>query len=395
VQYVRNRKFWALGAYALPAVLIVSLLSLASQIHIVAMAAAFVYGRQAWLRQAFGKSYLFFSVGIFLAAGALVQIFLSGAYQLFLGPLLVAPALVLLFYALRMQLNRLPARKAAGKTRLPNRLAILGLWLAGFVGAGMYSDTAMVYDYSDDIRKIITTPNITKRKRRVRTEGLLAGVMAGYPVWQSVYDDVNGQSTFFEAEEGYFLEIKNDQIIAEFEVTESTQEYVEIYDASRQLTLRIFETEATFRNQGDARWYDLFDGQWISPLTPQEEPVMEDEEETESEEPVGVSPPLDERLQLIGDLFSEEAQARDEARRRLSGSAWVADPELIPALIQYSRDNPDRNEGLWNALYLLERQPDEQLLGHRDAVLDFLDWMAQKGYGPATMERIGALRERL
>ncbi|MBK7407123.1 MAG: hypothetical protein IPJ40_02990 [Saprospirales bacterium] len=59
--------------------------------------------------------------------------------------------------------------------------------------------------------------------------------------------------------------------------------------------------------------------------------------------------------------------------------------------MQYGRDNPTTNEGLWNVLYLLEKQSDEQLDTHWELVSDFLDWMSQKGYGPSTMERIGGV----
>lgn len=390
VQYIRNREFWALGAYAVPALLIVSLLSLSSQTHIVAMAAAFVYGWQAYLRQAYGKSYLFISASIFLLAGALSQFVVMGAFQLLLGPFLVAPALVLLFYALRIQLNRLPERKEAGRSRLPNWLAILGLWFAAFVGAGMYSDATMIYNEAETYSEDYYAPEYAEEEAY---SDLLTAIMADYPVWQSVFDEVNRQSTFFESE-GYFLEIKDDQIIAEFEVRESTPEYVEIYDASRRLLLRIYDTYAEFREEDKPTWNFLFEGNWIQPEVQQEateesgETGMEESEETGMEEKT-------EQQELIGELFDADESVRDEARRQLSGRDWSSDQEVISELIQYSYANPDMDAGLWNALYLLERRTDEQLAAYRGELIDFLEWMSQKGYGPSTMERIQALADRL
>ena len=102
------------------------------------------------------------------------------------------------------------------------------------------------------------------------------------------------------------------------------------------------------------------------------------------------------RQQLIVDLFNADYEdIRNEARQQLSSSTCASDPEFIPELLQYGRDNPTMNEGLWNALYLLEKQSDAQLYSHQELVRDFLDWMSQKGYGPSTMERIGDLQGRL
>lgn len=382
VRHIKDWELWELGAYAVPALLITSLLAPPSQAQIVALAAALVYGRQAYLRSAGGLSFIYFSAGIFLVAGTLWHIYLAEEYLLLLGPLVMAPVFALLFYALRQQLQRLSQRKTAGKSRLPNWAAIGGLWLASFVCAGLYSDFAYRPADFEDYQETYAEPESGQ---------LLASVMADYEVWQSVYDDLNEQSTFFTPEAGYYLEIKNDQLVAEFEIIDSTAEYVELYDASRQLALRLFATEALVQNQGETQWNKRFDGQWITPPIPVEE-AGEDDAKTKNAAPLGAPPDLDELRRLIGNLFSAETPVREEARRQLSARA---DPAMIPALIQYSRDNPVPDEGLWQALYLLEQQSDEQLLPHREAVLAFLDWMAQKGYGPATMERIGALRERL
>jgi hypothetical protein len=382
VRHVIDWELGELGAYAVPALLITSLLAPSSQVQIVALAAALVYGRQAYLRSAGGLAFIYFSAGIFLVAGTLWHIFLAEEYPLLLGPLVMAPVFTLLFYALRQQLLRLSQRRAAGKSRLPNWVAIAGLWLASFVAAGIYSDVAYRSDDYEDYQEAYAEPESGQ---------LLASVMAEYRVWQSVYDDYNQQSTFFSPEAGYYLEIKNDQLIAEFETIDSTAEYVELYDADRQFALRLFATEALIKNQGETQWNKRFEGQWITPPIPVDEPG-ESDAKTKNAAPLGTPPALDELQQLIGNLFSAETPVREEARRQLSARA---DPAIIPALIQYSRDNPVPDEGLWQALYLLEQQSDEQLLRHREAVLAFLDWMAQKGYGPATMGRIGALRERL
>jgi hypothetical protein len=380
IRHVRNGRIGALFTYAIPTFLVISMLSLLPQVQVLAVVAAFIYGWQAYGRGAWREAFLFFSVAIFLLAGTLVQVWLSEQYHLLIGVFLLAPLLIVFFYALRQQLRRMPRRRAAGKSRLANWAAIFGLWTLVFIGAG--GVLAYLPAEFKDYHEAYAEPESGQ---------LLANVMAQYEVWQSVDDGFDQQSTFFSPEPGYYFEIKYGELFAEFETIDSTAEYVELYDADRQLALRLFATEAFYQNPGKTDWHKLFDGQWIAPHMPPEE-SGEDDAETESDAPLGAPPALDELQQLIGHLFSAETQIREEARRQLSARA---DPGLIPALIQYSRDNPDRHEGLWQALYLLERQSDEQLRPHQEAVLAFLDWMAQKGYGPATMGRIEALRERL
>jgi hypothetical protein len=376
IRLIQSRRLGALLTYAVPTFLVVIVLKSLAQLQVIALVAAFIYGWQAYGRGAWKRAFFFFSAAIFLLAGMLAHAYLSGDYPLLQWSLLLAPLLIVVFYALRQQLGRLSQRKAAGKLRLLNWVAIFGLWWVAFIAVGWYS----VYRPDASYEAFETA------YPEPESGQLLSSVMARYRVWQSEEGDYDAQSTFFTSEDGYYFEIKNNRLFAEFVRRDSTAEYVELFDPEYQIELRLYAAKAEYRYQGDTALIEQFAGQWIEPPQPLEEPGEDEAEQNKAAEPSA------ELQRLIRNLFSSENSVREEARRQLSSRA---DPALIPALIQYSRENPVRDEGLWQALYLLADQPDERLLPHREAVLDFLDWMAQKGYGEMTMRRIEGLQERL
>ncbi|MCB9285109.1 MAG: CHAT domain-containing protein [Lewinellaceae bacterium] len=384
--YFRRRRFTSLTVFGIFSLSVFSVLSLHSLWVLLAMAVVYIYGRQAHREEAHGKSFLFLGGSIFLAAGGVFRSIISNEYLILLGVVALVPALILVYFGIWRQLKKLPERKAAGKNRLLNWGAIAGLVLLGWAAATALAsemDMAGTYDDYEDYSY--------EYEEDQDTSGLLTQVMASYPVWVSEYSDVNGQSSFVLVEEGYCLEIKNDQVVAEFQVVDSTSEYVDIYDESRQMTVRIEGRESFFQVEGDGEWYKLFDGAWYYPEAGEE--TGTGDAGSQQEPAVDPEPPTPDG-QLISGLFDPDEAVRDKSRKQLA-SGWADDPEFVPALVQYSYDHPDMNEGLWNALYLLETMPDEQLHQHRALVSEFLDWMSKKGYGPSTMERIGVLQDRV
>ncbi|MBK6622113.1 MAG: CHAT domain-containing protein [Saprospirales bacterium] len=405
-QYLKAQKLGTWFVYGLPTFFIVSLLTVSMAVLPLGLAIAFIYGWESRRRKSFGKAFLFFSGGLFLAFGGIWYSLLSQNYWMLLGLALLAPVLVLMYYGLRMQLLALPLRKAAGKSRMPNRLAILGLWLLGFMATGFFSDEMLSATISADPVEVPPTLDESQEyyeEQSDTTATSFADAMAGYPVWQADSSEVNGQSDFIRVEEGYVLEMKGEQVVAEFEVRDETAEYLEVYDDSRQLTLRLFETEALFQNAGDTEWKKVFDGKWI---IPEEQTGMETgavemteeapaAEEAPAEADAGGTGELTDLQQLVMSIFDADEQLRNEARKQLSRNPWAKDPELIPELVQAGYDNASVNEGVWNTLYIMEKLSDDQLSAHQDLLRSYLDWMSQRGYGSSTMKRVGDLQARI
>lgn len=101
----------------------------------------------------------------------------------------------------------------------------------------------------------------------------------------------------------------------------------------------------------------------------------------------------DRQIQVMG-MFSPDESIRTQALNQLV-STFQYDPELLPELIGYNYENSGINEGIWNTLYLLERLPNEVLMSQQAIVAEYLDWAAQLGYGPSTMERIEGIQLRI
>lgn len=74
--------------------------------------------------------------------------------------------------------------------------------------------------------------------------------------WQS-----NDGRVAFSSQDGTnWAEMENGEVKFKFKMTAETSEYVEIYDASRQMTLRIFENNVKFQQEGE--WHVLAYGGW-------------------------------------------------------------------------------------------------------------------------------------
>jgi hypothetical protein len=87
----------------------------------------------------------------------------------------------------------------------------------------------------------------------------------GYAVWVAE-PNAQGQTTYFMLNEnGNFQEFHDDQVFAEFQIQDETTDFVELYDPVRQLSLRIYETEAFFLNPNDSQWNKLATGEWVTP----------------------------------------------------------------------------------------------------------------------------------
>lgn len=88
---------------------------------------------------------------------------------------------------------------------------------------------------------------------------------AGYAIWKSDYSEVNGQSIFRMESNTVCQEIKNNQVIRTFEVVTNSADYVTLFDATRQMFVRIGDTQAQFHAESEDTWHNLFAGNWITP----------------------------------------------------------------------------------------------------------------------------------
>lgn len=133
----------------------------------------------------------------------------------------------------------------------------------------------------------------------------------------------------------------------------------------------------------------------------------EGEDETNPEEEQPEPAPLDEapesepdlsqlnaRQVQIVNMFSPDEDTRAAALSSLLRN-YSYDPEMIPELTGYNYENAQMNEGIWNTLYLLQRMPNDALISQEATVMEYLNWAAQRGYGPSTMDRIVEIQRRL
>ncbi len=88
---------------------------------------------------------------------------------------------------------------------------------------------------------------------------------AGYAIWKSDYSEVNGQSIFRIESNTDCQEIKNNQVIRTFDVVTNSADYVTLFDAERQMFVRIGDTQAQFHAENEDTWHNLFAGSWITP----------------------------------------------------------------------------------------------------------------------------------
>jgi hypothetical protein len=76
--------------------------------------------------------------------------------------------------------------------------------------------------------------------------------------WQSN----NGALTLITDDGTNWSEMGNGVVKFKFKMTEDTEEYVEIYDASRKMTLRIFDDNVKLQYEGESTWNVLAYGGW-------------------------------------------------------------------------------------------------------------------------------------
>lgn len=137
-------------------------------------------------------------------------------------------------------------------------ILIIALSRGGGEGDALAEDTEMT-----------TNPDMAAGEASGPAEGtLLYDVMAahgGYAVWKSEYNEANGQSTFRMEDDKTCQEIKNNQVVGTFQILTNSPDYITLYDADRQLYLRISDTSAEFHNEGESNWNPLFEGAWITP----------------------------------------------------------------------------------------------------------------------------------
>ena len=104
------------------------------------------------------------------------------------------------------------------------------------------------------------------------------------------------------------------------------------------------------------------------------------------------APILNNRQQLIVQLFNPDAISRERALAELE-THWTNDRALIPELIQYSSENPNKEEGLFETLDLLAVQSDQLLQNNRELLEPFLSRIAQMELG--IEEQLKELQERM
>ena len=338
VMYYRQRRWSRFAVYGSLMGLSVLLLAEEGGLFVPALAAVFIEARQSYRRQSYGQAFSWAFAGLFLLFGTLALSIYWGWLAL-AGLLVLTPLIVLIFYGIRQQQQRIPVRQAAGKGVWMNRLAISGLWAAGVFIALMYMGALLEERYYED-------------------------------------------DPYSYEEEGYLYEEVDEEAYEDFEAAtaeEPLDEYAEAPFPQDSLP-----AEATLEEVEEAAFEET------AGFT--EEPAISDPAVTGEVD--FDSPSLNNRQLLIVQLFDPGEDVRDDARRDLA-AYWRGDRALIPELVHYNYENPDFNEGIWNTLYLLEIQPDELLREHRAVLLPYLAWVSEKGYGPSTMERVKALGDRV
>ncbi|MCB0555652.1 MAG: CHAT domain-containing protein, partial [Phaeodactylibacter sp.] len=87
------------------------------------------------------------------------------------------------------------------------------------------------------------------------------------------------------------------------------------------------------------------------------------------------APILNQRQKLIVQLFDADEITRQRARAGLETN-WKNDRSLIPELIQYSYENPEKEEGAGETLKLLALQSDQLLRSNRSQLAPYLEWVS-------------------
>lgn len=287
------------------------------------IALAFIAGRQYRRREAFGKSFLLYGACIFLTVGTLLWALISENIAILGGLFLLTPLLGLLFYGLRRIWNAVPVRRAAGRSVWLNYLAVPGLWTTGFFAALLVAGSMLDAAFYED------------------------------PYYDDPYYEEYGYGEEIEEEDYFYYE--GDSLLT---TGLEGMSYPDSFPPASENGQAMSAASST----------DEFSEAEAAPDIPADpdfaDPAAEDAADASS-------PSLSNLRRLIAQLFDPEESIRDEARRQLA-DYWKDDRALIPELVQYSYDNPDMNEGIWNTLYLLEIQSDELMQNNSALLSDYL-----------------------
>ncbi|MDH3648269.1 MAG: hypothetical protein OEQ53_01215 [Saprospiraceae bacterium] len=102
---------------------------------------------------------------------------------------------------------------------------------------------------------------------------------------------------------------------------------------------------------------------------------------------------LDKRLlQLISDLFSDQATIRKIAAQELL-QGWHSDALLVKHLLEFAGSHPSNINGIYNTVVILNSIDRQTLLQYRDSILEFLS--QAEALGPKTKSTSQQVRDRL
>lgn len=78
--------------------------------------------------------------------------------------------------------------------------------------------------------------------------------VSGYRFWEYVKDSGGNKGYFTHKGDIQWLEVKHDKVFARFEEVSRTEDYIQLYDRSRDLTLRLYPTEVLWKTADLSGW---------------------------------------------------------------------------------------------------------------------------------------------
>jgi WD40 repeat protein len=163
IRALKAKQYTRVAVYGLPLLLMTIILFDESGTFALALPVALLLGWLHRKRVDFGRSFAYLGMGILLFSGVLLLLLFSGnswlTDALFEG-FVVMVILGAILYGLRAQLGRLASRKAAGKRRWLNWLAIVGLGLAGILTAAYYHES-LLFATEDDYEEYLYLDDAT------------------------------------------------------------------------------------------------------------------------------------------------------------------------------------------------------------------------------------------
>jgi len=97
-------------------------------------------------------------------------------------------------------------------------------------------------------------------------------------------------------------------------------------------------------------------------------------------------------MQLIGNLFSDQAEIRTRAAQDLL-QGWSSEPQLVEHLLEYANNHDSNVNGIYNTVVIFNSMDRQPLLEYKEAVLGFLSSAEQ--IGPKTRQVAEQVRRRL